>query len=155
MSLDKLMDRARKAIREARRSDRDTETVGKRHTSPVTRSNTVPPEELEKAEADFASSPPSLERMLALAHLYYAGNRFHEARALFQTLLDEGVDPPEQRFFIGNCCFRLDLHREALEYWRQCLDSSPSAVLEIKALGRIDWVEALLASDAVDESSTP
>jgi tetratricopeptide (TPR) repeat protein len=106
--------------------------------------------EIQAAEAALRAAPNDPEGHVYLAFLYYAGDRFREAIALFEALLQAGYKPANQLYYLGSCYLCLGEKERARSLWERGLRSSPPESLETKLRERLERLDRPLGSGQED-----
>lgn len=141
MSLEDLLERAKKAHQEKKAKAEGPEVVSLPDDGRITGYGTVPPEEIRRAEEQHQASPDDPEAEVYLAFLHYAGKSYDQAVAHFQALLARGFKPENQHFYLGNCYYQMGRKAEARDEWQACLAGHPSESIERMVRRRLEWVK--------------
>jgi tetratricopeptide (TPR) repeat protein len=112
-----------------------------------------PREALSEFEKAIALNPNNIDFLRPYALLLYRANRFDEAEAALQRVLELGGDHHDDHQILGVTLLRLERHDEAILQFELALKRNPSSVEARRALTQMLKMQAGRA--ASDEAALP
>lgn len=147
MSLEDLLEKAKKAHAEKRGGKKVSEAEGKTPRvvrlpgeGHITEYDKIPLVELERAEQEHLSSPDDHDARAYLAFLNYAAKNYEVAIQHFGFLLEAGFKPGYQHFYLGNCHYQNGDKAAAKVHWEKSLELAPPEGIARQVRQRLEWV---------------
>ncbi|MBI4872951.1 MAG: tetratricopeptide repeat protein [Candidatus Riflebacteria bacterium] len=114
--------------------------VGVRHEldARLTRYDDSSQKTIEEIQRHLEIDPKNASLLDWLAFMLYTNERFSEAIALYQRLLELNPDNPTAHYYTANCFYRMGDVERAVQSWRRTMILCPTGKMGRKASARID-----------------